>query len=203
MKRFELPNWMLLHWILNPGLVINELVLGQRLPKLTLTCTECALPLPERSYVPCPHCNTVHEARIWGGRNAFGNWRGYVCPTCNTRIPAIWNLTSLVVLALLSPVWYPFYRFYFKDRPPSPPIQTPGKPLRTINKAAGFRMGLTYGFLMWLLMSAVPATVEYFQTGEMNVGRLIQGGEIYLVAGAAFGLIMYLYLIRKGKRRNT
>lgn len=27
---------MMLHWILNPGLAINELILGQRVPKVSL-----------------------------------------------------------------------------------------------------------------------------------------------------------------------
>ncbi len=35
-KVWKLPHPMLLHWIINPGLAFNELILGQRIPKITL-----------------------------------------------------------------------------------------------------------------------------------------------------------------------
>ena len=35
-KIYTWKNWMVLHWILNPGLAINELILGQRVPKISL-----------------------------------------------------------------------------------------------------------------------------------------------------------------------
>ena len=35
-KVYTWKNWMMLHWILNPGLAINELILGQRVPKVSL-----------------------------------------------------------------------------------------------------------------------------------------------------------------------
>ena len=32
-KVWKLPHPMLIHWVLNPGLAFNELILGQRVPK--------------------------------------------------------------------------------------------------------------------------------------------------------------------------
>lgn len=116
-KHWQFPDWMLVHWVLNPGLAFNELVLGQKVPKLTLVCQACQLPRAERVYIPCPGCNAIHDARIWDKKNAFGNWLGLVCPTCSQRIPSLWNLTSLLVLLLSAPIWYLPYRFYFRDRP--------------------------------------------------------------------------------------
>ena len=83
-KHWQFPDWMLVHWVLNPGLAFNELVLGQKVPKLTLVCQACQLPRAERMYIPCPGCNAIHDARIWDKKNAFGNWLGLICPTCAT-----------------------------------------------------------------------------------------------------------------------
>jgi hypothetical protein len=35
-KIWTWKNPLMLHWIINPGLAINELILGQRIPKITL-----------------------------------------------------------------------------------------------------------------------------------------------------------------------
>jgi len=129
LKRLEWPNWMIVHWVLNPGLAFNEVVLGQRLPKLMLTCQSCPGTLLERQFVPCPHCGIVHDSRSWSGLHGFGNWLGIVCPECKKRIPCLWNLTSLVVLTLLSPLWYLPYRYYFRNRPAAPPPLRADRPL--------------------------------------------------------------------------
>lgn len=66
-KIWKLPHPMLLHWVLNPGLCINEVLLGQRVPKVTLIDKTSDAPLVERSYVECPHCQTLHNGQLWGG----------------------------------------------------------------------------------------------------------------------------------------
>lgn len=35
-KVYTWKNWMMLHFILNPGLAINDLIFGQRVPKIRL-----------------------------------------------------------------------------------------------------------------------------------------------------------------------
>jgi ABC-type dipeptide/oligopeptide/nickel transport system permease component len=47
-----------------------------------------------------------HASRIWSGKNAFGNWLGWVCPSCRAEIPCLWNLTSRVLLLLTAPIWW-------------------------------------------------------------------------------------------------
>ncbi|MHC5053489.1 MAG: hypothetical protein ACYTKD_02095 [Planctomycetota bacterium] len=106
MKPFALPHPLLLHWILNPGLAVNELVLGQRIPRSMYVCKSCDRPYAERSYVVCPSCGGVHKGMLWTRRNAFGHWFGYVCPTCDGVIPCLWNLTSLAVLLVTFPLWW-------------------------------------------------------------------------------------------------
>jgi hypothetical protein len=94
-----------LHWILNPGLAVNEILLGQRVPRTLYSCDRCAILPMLGMYVHCPHCGSFHSGILWSGRNGFGHWFGYVCPDCGGRIPCLRNLTALVVLALTFPLW--------------------------------------------------------------------------------------------------
>ena len=195
LKRVELPNLLLLHWVINPGLAVNELLLGQRVPKLSLECQECKLPLLERSLVPCPHCGVVHDARLWAGKSAFGNWLGPVCPSCSHRIPALWGLASRVVLAMTSPVWYLPYRFYFRDRPAHGP-STIIPPNRTASPRNSVKMGLNFSFILFLAGSAVPTLENYWQTGVMDTHRLVVGLLTASFSGLVFGGVMHWFLNR-------
>ena len=89
-----LPRPRVLFWILNPFMMIFELILGIRLPKVTLIDKESDASLAERSYVPCPHCQTLNDDRIWAKGHALGHWFGLVCPNCHQIIPCLWNLCS-------------------------------------------------------------------------------------------------------------
>lgn len=111
-KIYTWKHWMILHFILNPGLAFNELILGQRIPKISLEDKTSKKPRAERSYVPCPHCDTLHDGRIWSADNgrAFKNWFGLYCPECGGIIPCVMNVTSYIILALTLPVWG-----WFKD----------------------------------------------------------------------------------------
>ncbi|MBY0552114.1 MAG: hypothetical protein K2W95_32825 [Candidatus Obscuribacterales bacterium] len=95
-----------LHWLLNPGVALIELLFGQRVPERTYVCKSCPLPLPLRSYEYCPHCYTFLRSSLWSGDHALGHWLGFFCPTCGGSIPCMWNAASRVVLALTSPLWW-------------------------------------------------------------------------------------------------
>ncbi|QEH34910.1 hypothetical protein OJF2_34550 [Aquisphaera giovannonii] len=99
---WKLPNPLILHWVINPGLAFNELILGQRLPRLLFICKSCPMPLARRSYVFCPSCGLYSESMIWSGWNSFGHWLGIVCPDCGRRIPSLSNALSWVILKGLS-----------------------------------------------------------------------------------------------------
>ena len=109
-EKFKMWNWknpMILHWIINPGLVINDLFLGQTIPKVMLIEREGKKPFYQRSHVPCPHCGTLHSGLKWSSPNktAFKNWFGYYCDNCKKIIPVQRNLTSLIVLTVTFPIW--------------------------------------------------------------------------------------------------
>lgn len=85
-----------LFWIINPGSVINELLLGQRIPKLSLLNKTSGKSKFESSYIPCPHCKSLHQSKKWAPQNntAFGNWFGLYCDNCGKTIPCLWSIWS-------------------------------------------------------------------------------------------------------------
>ena len=102
-EKYKIWNYkspVILHWIINPGLVINELILGQTIPKVMLIEREGKKPFYQRSLIPCPHCGTMHNGLKWSSQNktAFKNWFGYYCDNCKEIIPVQRNLTSLIIL---------------------------------------------------------------------------------------------------------
>jgi uncharacterized protein (TIGR02996 family) len=87
---WDVKNPMVLHWVLNPGLAVNELVLGQRLPKVMLFCRTC-----RTSAIRCPVCRRHHPDKVV---SPGGNWAGIRCPDCASPIPTLRNaLAGLVV----------------------------------------------------------------------------------------------------------
>jgi hypothetical protein len=89
--------------------VFNELVLGQRIPKVSLIDKQSDSPLMEKQYVPCLHRNTIHNGLLWSKRNAFGCWFEHVCQSCHNIIPCLWNITSILLLTIAFPIWRWFH----------------------------------------------------------------------------------------------
>ncbi len=112
-KVHSLPHPLVLCLVLFPAFIVNELIFGQRVPKVTLIEKESDKPPEERSYVPCPHCETLNDRRLWATKgNAFGHWFGLVCPNCHQIIPCLWNIFSLAILTVTFPLWYFPVRFF-------------------------------------------------------------------------------------------
>ena len=106
-KTWTLLNPLIIHWVLNPGLAVNELFFGQRIPRTVFLCRDCGSWLkPNSQFIECPKCKRFHSAVIWR-QCGFGNWLGLVCPDCGASIPSVLNLTSILILAILSPVLFP------------------------------------------------------------------------------------------------
>ncbi len=101
----KLPNPNLLLWILMPVFAFNEVILGQRMPKVSLIDRTSDAPIVEKTYIPCENCGALNDARLWSKGNGFGHWFGLVCPQCGKNIPCLWNFTSYLLLAITSPVW--------------------------------------------------------------------------------------------------
>ena len=91
-----------------PMLFLNELMLGNRVPTVFLVDKASDLPIKERTYVPCPHCGTIHDFRTWSNGNGtfYWNWFGYYCPKCGNTIPCIRNWTSQLLIIITFPLWF-------------------------------------------------------------------------------------------------
>lgn len=190
---------MYLHYIINPGLAFNELVLGQRIAKVGLVEKNTDRPFMERNYVPCPHCNTLHGNQVWSGSRSFGNWFGLYCPNCKGIIPCIRNATSFIVLAISFPLWYSFKntlkkRWYKKQEQRFinvPSFSEPTKPTTTKQLILG---GLFFGVIMFLFNSFLfPALADE----EISIDKLAVSLVICLLGGLLFSLFMKWYATSK------
>lgn len=103
-KTWAFPHPLIIHWVLNPGIAVNELLLGQRIPTLTYFCDSCGESTTWARYYRCPDCGAFHQEAIWTGSNGFAHWFGIYCRDCGSEIPCVLNVISWVVLARLSPI---------------------------------------------------------------------------------------------------
>ncbi len=206
-------NWgiklMYWHMVINPGIAINEIFLGQRSPQQMYVCKSCTVPLVDRTYVPCPSCKVFHESRIWSHNNAFGNWLGLICPCCGSQIPCLWNLTSLVILALTAPLWYLPYKRYKSlflanqyKRICMRQTEHFKKPPEPINYT---KMGLWWGLSMEIIF-AIVFPILLWTIGIISSASILSyclysflvGLPIWIGGGFAFGYWMKKSLDIKG-----
>lgn len=203
-KVWKLPQFTSLHWVLNPGLAVNELILGQAIPKETYICNDCPKPLMERAYLHCPTCEAFHDARIWSGKNAIGRWFGYLCPRCTQPIPRLWNLTSLLILGITMPIWWipvqilrpKWIASERKKMKVDPASLMPIK--QNIN---WYEMGLFFGLSMGMfsILSNIFLNSMSFQ---LVIQKALWTSPIWLVTGLLFGFVMKKFLT-KTPEKNT
>ena len=203
-KRYTL--WTVRHpliwfWVLFPGTILSELILGQRIPKVMLTDKES-----ERTYIPCPHCETLNDGRLWAKWNGFGHWFGYVCPRCHHVIPCLWNIFSLAVLAITFPVWYfpvRCFRRRWLEMEKKRMAQVLERPLIEMKRIHWLSRGVFHwGGLMWVMMVVIPQVWEVFNGGAWDLRMMFIGLFIWIVCGFAWGLWMHLSMNRKGKKAD-
>lgn len=196
-KIWKLPHPLLLHWIINPGLAINELLLGQRLPKISLIDKTSTKSLIERTYIPCSSCNSLNDSRLWSQKNAFGHWFGYVCPECGARIKCLWNITSLIILVATFPIWI-WIKILFEEKwlekEKNRLTKITLEDFPTAKSTNWVKMGLTFGLLMFITMNILQIIDSSF-----NLKNILIQFIIWTVAGLIFGFTMKLII---GRRRR-
>jgi hypothetical protein len=194
-KVWKLPNLLLLHWVLNPGIAFNEIILGQRIPAVTLIDKTSNAPLMDRQYIPCPACGEIHSAKLWAKGNAFGHWLGYICPSCKGKIPCLWNVTSLALLVVLAPVWFPLKLIFEKKyldfeisrfAKQKSDIETPP------SKFLWLKMGVLFSFFMFVFF-----LFQSHADSGMSLEEIVMIGAICLFGGALFSGFMWIFLGRK------
>lgn len=198
-KVYIWKNWMYLHYIINPGLAFNELILGQRIAKVGLVEKNTDKPFIERNFVPCPHCGILHGYKTWSGKRALQNWFGLYCPNCKQIIPCLINITTFIILAVTSPLWYPFKNklkqiWLEKQAKRFENIQDEEPPFEIQKKYNWIITGLLFGIFMFifntLFISTRTANDTFSSRGLVSL-------SICLIAGLFFGMFMKWYLTSK------
>ena len=201
-KIYTWKNWMMLHWVINPGLLINELILGQRVPKLSLEDKESNKSRIERSYIPCPHCERNHDSRTWSTQNgtAFKNWFGLYCPNCGEIIPCLRNIFSTLILVILFPIWYFFKNQLKESWIKKQPIRFETLDLNSIpNPYEGkgwIKEGLGWGLFMFIFMTFL---YPFFSGETIELKNVLTAIPIWTIGGLLFGYTMKLFMGTKNK----
>ncbi|MCY3742664.1 MAG: hypothetical protein OXH00_16745 [Candidatus Poribacteria bacterium] len=200
-NRFEIwaiPHPLILFYILFPSAIFSELIFGQRLPKVMLVDKKSDKPWMERTHVPCPHCETLNDGRLWTKWNAFGHWFGLVCPSCHQVIPCLWNIFSLVVLAMTCPLWYfpaRFFRQKWLELEKSRLANVLKRPLIQAARINWIFIGIFYwGGSTWMTFNVLWTV---FNGSEWDLIRMIGNLPIWLVAGFVWGVWMRSWMNRK------
>lgn len=202
-KIWDWKNPVILHWAINPGLVFNELLLGQTIPKIMLIERDSNKPFYQRSLVPCPHCGTLHNGLKWSAQNktAFKNWFGYYCDNCKNIIPVQRNLTSLLIMAVTFPIWGWFRKSLKQNWLNKQANRYKNLNLEIAQKKNTTKRwlmsGLLFGFLMYLIMIIIYPLVLH---EEITQRKLLIGIPIWLIFGLAWGYTMKAWMNKKGKK---
>lgn len=191
-KKYQVWTWknlFILHWIVNPGLAFNELILGQRVPKIILVEKNSRKSLGERSYVPCPHCETMHPGLKWTPQNntAFKNWFGLYCDNCGKIIPCVRNLTSFILLVLTFPIWY-WFKDQWKEKWLNKQKENFSKLLVLTQPVyKWWYIGLSYALFMFIFMSICDFLIiqEVF-----TWKKLFMNAVFYIIGGLGVGLFI-------------
>lgn len=178
-----------IHYLLNPGLAFNELVLGQRIPKVMLIDQTSDLPLMERYYVPCPHCDTLHDGRTWSSINktAFKNWFGLFCPNCQSIIPCFSNWTASCFRAVTFPFWFWWIRHWKQSWLNDQPLRYENISFEKIThkQINWVKIGLAWGGMMFGAMALILPFIVGVKNGLL-ISLIVL--PICMIAGLLFGL---------------
>lgn len=201
-RKYDWKHFTVLHWIINPGLAFNELVFGQRVPKVMLVERNSNEIFAERTKVLCPHCNTVHPSKIWGTEYGTGykNWFGLYCPECGGIIPCLTNATTFLILAVTSPLWIWFRpalkKAWLKRQPTRYQKLDLSKP--AYDKKSWWVEGIVWGIFMFAIMNLLDVA-----TGDFNPERLPFSFLVWMIGGLLFGLVLRYTLGASGKKKKA
>jgi hypothetical protein len=202
--KYKVWTWkhpLMLHWILNPGLAINELLLGQRVPKVLLIEKNKKKSFGEKGFIPCPHCNTIHSGLKWTLQNktALGNWFGLYCDSCGGIIPCLRNLTSAALLIVTSPFWLWIVNNWkakwleTQKRKFSQPLKLTTPEYNWVTEGLGF------GSFMFVCMGLI---FPLFYDEGFNPVKLLIGLVVWTLSGLLFGFVMKKLMFNKSQESS-
>ncbi len=195
--KYKIWTWKhpaMLHWLINPGLAINELLIGQRIPKIILIEKDASKSLQEKTIIPCPHCGTLHSGLKWSiNNNAFKNWFGLYCDNCGKIIPCLTNLTSWLLLGVTFPIWVWFKDKWKKNWLDIQPSRYKNLDLENVpNPFDGYgwiKKGLYWSLFMFVFMTFLYPIIK----GEsITLKHAHIDIPVWIIGGLLFGYIMKL-----------
>lgn len=157
----------------------------------------------ERGFVPCPHCEKLHDERTWSTQNgtAFKNWFGLYCSNCGNIIPCLQNAFSLIILGITFPIWGWFFKSSKAKWLEKQPQRFENIDIEHVPNPFGgkawIKTGLGWGAFMFVAMTFV---FPYFDGQDITRKMIISSLIIWTVGGLAFGYIMKLFLNAKNKK---
>lgn len=155
----------------------------------------------ERSYVPCPHCQTIHDASTWPIQNgsAFKSWFGLYCPQCGGVIPCLMNAMSYIILVLTVPFWHWLSKSlratWLKKQPKrfkSIGTKSVKNPYKGYDR---LRSGLAFGLIMFALMIFLFPFIIGEKISWKSVSIYLPS---WLIAGLLFGISIKFIFQSKG-----
>ena len=209
--KYKIWDWKtpaILHWIINPGLVINELILGQTIPKVMLIEREGKKPFYQRSLIPCPHCGEQHSGLKYSARNktATKNWFGFYCDNCKGIIPVQRNITSIIILSITFPVWGWFKKSIKQKWLDKQPERYKNLDLDIIEIEKNnttrnwLKSGLYFGVFMFLCMVIIYPLIR---GKEITLEDIMIGMPLWIIGGLVWGLTMKWWMNKKGKEKKA
>ena len=204
--KYKIWDWkspVIIHWIINPGLAVNELFLGLNTPKVTLVERAGEKPFYQRSFIPCPDCGEMHSGLKYSGRNKtiLWNWFGFYCDNCGGIIPVQRNLITLIILTITFPVWGWFRKSLKRKWLEKQPERYKNLNLEVVEipkkkwTKNWLKSGLFFALLMFVSMQIVFPLIE---RKEITQRSILIGIPIWLICGLCYGLTMSWWMNKRG-----
>lgn len=203
-KVFDSKNIHFVFYKLNPGIAINELILGQRTPKIMLLDKTSDKPSMERTVIPCPHCETFHDGRTWSGVNktVLKNWFGLFCPTCQNIIPCLRNWTSGLILIITYPIWFWWIKKWKQSWLSIQPERYAHIDVEAVAHKSfqWIKNGLSFGILMAISINLIPLLIFGL---KFQLSTFLMTLPIWIITGLLFGFLLKWWLGKKSKKANN
>lgn len=192
-RKIDGKHFLMLHRMINPATAFSEIILGVRLPRVILIERKKHTNLAERTFVPCPHCNTIHNSKTWSIENKTDtkNWFGLYCPSCGGIIPCTINVITILLIAITAPLWFPF-RKLLKDG------WLHKQPQRFQNINLNFLPTTTYlteqGVIWGVVMFVIMSLIDLADSRELLAQNLIKNFILWVfIASGMYSITLRLF----------
>ncbi len=189
-KKYKVWNWrhpIMLHWIINPGCAVSEFM-GIITPKVMLIERDKFKGLAQRTFIPCPHCDTLHPGMKFSKQNNTHNknWFGYYCDSCGEVIPPLRNWLSALVFILTKPFTKKWKKRWLEKQPQRYATVDLTPVTKKITTKQMVKLSLFFAGFMFVFMTlfnwAIGTTI--------NAAYVIINLFMWTIGGFAFGYIM-------------